>query len=177
MKTAKPVKPPAASARTGRVWRGHMTSETLRGRSSSNLVIATLQHLLRKMSRDGESPAAVAQRPSRCRWVIRFGELVTIEAHAPRCQLTRRPAGPYTASARSVRSAECRSSTSGRVAEWFKAAVLKTAVGESPPWVRIPPRPPCTCRECVVSSSWHCGREFGPARYTRPNNQGRSIPP
>jgi hypothetical protein len=30
----------------------------------------------------------------------------------------------------------------GRVAEWFKAAVLKTAVGGSPPWVRIPPRPP-----------------------------------
>ena len=31
---------------------------------------------------------------------------------------------------------------SGRVAEWFKAAVLKTAVGASPPWVRIPPLPP-----------------------------------
>src|SRR6185437_11401740 len=30
----------------------------------------------------------------------------------------------------------------GQVAEWFKAAVLKTAVGASPPWVRIPPRPP-----------------------------------
>ena len=30
----------------------------------------------------------------------------------------------------------------GRVAEWFKAAVLKTAVGASPPWVRIPPLPP-----------------------------------
>jgi TolB-like protein/DNA-binding SARP family transcriptional activator/Tfp pilus assembly protein PilF len=28
------------------------------------------------------------------------------------------------------------------VAEWFKAAVLKTAVGASPPWVRIPPSPP-----------------------------------
>jgi hypothetical protein len=28
------------------------------------------------------------------------------------------------------------------VAEWFKAAVLKTAVGASPPWVRIPPHPP-----------------------------------
>jgi hypothetical protein len=28
------------------------------------------------------------------------------------------------------------------VAEWFKAAVLKTAVGESLPWVRIPPLPP-----------------------------------
>src|SRR5436190_16733959 len=32
----------------------------------------------------------------------------------------------------------------GRVAEWFKAAVLKTAVGASSPWVRIPPRPPDT---------------------------------
>ena len=32
--------------------------------------------------------------------------------------------------------------TSGRVAEWFKAAVLKTAVGATPPWVRIPPLPP-----------------------------------
>ncbi len=31
---------------------------------------------------------------------------------------------------------------SGRVAEWFKAAVLKTAVGATPPWVRIPPLPP-----------------------------------
>jgi hypothetical protein len=28
------------------------------------------------------------------------------------------------------------------VAEWFKAAVLKTAVGSRPPWVRIPPHPP-----------------------------------
>ena len=30
---------------------------------------------------------------------------------------------------------------SGWVAEWSKAAVLKTAVGESPPGVRIPPHP------------------------------------
>ena len=29
----------------------------------------------------------------------------------------------------------------GWVAEWFKAPVLKTGVGESPPWVRIPPHP------------------------------------
>jgi hypothetical protein len=28
------------------------------------------------------------------------------------------------------------------VAEWFKAPVLKTGVGASPPWVRIPPHPP-----------------------------------
>ncbi len=32
----------------------------------------------------------------------------------------------------------------GRVAEWFKAAVLKTAVGATPPWVRIPPLPPAS---------------------------------
>ena len=31
---------------------------------------------------------------------------------------------------------------SGSVAEWFKAAVLKTAVGVSLPWVRIPLSPP-----------------------------------
>ena len=30
----------------------------------------------------------------------------------------------------------------GEVAERFKAAVLKTAVDVSPPWVRIPPSPP-----------------------------------
>ncbi len=30
----------------------------------------------------------------------------------------------------------------GGVAEWTNAAVLKTAVGASPPWVRIPPPPP-----------------------------------
>ena len=28
------------------------------------------------------------------------------------------------------------------MAEWFKAPVLKTGVGASPPWVRIPPHPP-----------------------------------
>ena len=32
----------------------------------------------------------------------------------------------------------------GRVAEWFKAAVLKTAVGATLPWVRIPPLPPAS---------------------------------
>ena len=30
----------------------------------------------------------------------------------------------------------------GRVAEWTIAAVLKTAVPETVPWVRIPPLPP-----------------------------------
>jgi hypothetical protein len=31
------------------------------------------------------------------------------------------------------------------MAEWFKAAVLKTAVGVSLPWVRIPLSPPYIC--------------------------------
>ena len=30
----------------------------------------------------------------------------------------------------------------GEVAERFNALVLKTSVGESPPWVQIPPSPP-----------------------------------
>ena len=32
----------------------------------------------------------------------------------------------------------------GGVAEWLNAPVLKTDVGESLPWVRIPPPPPPT---------------------------------
>jgi hypothetical protein len=33
------------------------------------------------------------------------------------------------------------------VAEWFKALVLKTSVGGTPPWVRIPPHPPLALKE------------------------------
>lgn len=33
-------------------------------------------------------------------------------------------------------------SSNGRVAEWFKAPVLKTGVPARVPWVRIPPLPP-----------------------------------
>jgi hypothetical protein len=38
--------------------------------------------------------------------------------------------------------AKCLSSNDGRVAEWFKAPVLKTGVPARVPWVRIPPLPP-----------------------------------
>jgi hypothetical protein len=48
---------------------------------------------------------------------------------------------------------------SGRVAEWFKAAVLKTAVGATPPWVRIPPRPPVR-----RSDEAHSGRKSEPSK-------------
>src|SRR6185503_15321958 len=39
---------------------------------------------------------------------------------------------------------------SGRVAEWFKAPVLKTGVPARVPWVRIPPLPPETIDIIVV---------------------------
>ena len=39
----------------------------------------------------------------------------------------------------------------GWVAEWFKALVLKTSVGGTPPWVRIPPLPPLIIEIAVFS--------------------------
>src|SRR5260370_37053278 len=38
--------------------------------------------------------------------------------------------------------AKSQNSKDGRVAEWFKAPVLKTGVPARVPWVRIPPLPP-----------------------------------
>lgn len=43
-------------------------------------------------------------------------------------------------------------SLSGRVAEWFKAPVLKTGVPARVPWVRIPPLPPKHQQNQLVSS-------------------------
>jgi hypothetical protein len=37
----------------------------------------------------------------------------------------------------------------GSVAEWFKALVLKTSVGGTLPWVRIPPLPPLSIENAV----------------------------
>ena len=37
----------------------------------------------------------------------------------------------------------------GGVAEWLNAPVLKTDVGESLPWVRIPPPPPYTLKSYI----------------------------
>lgn len=48
-----------------------------------------------------------------------------------------------------------RGRVSGKVAEWFKATVLKTVVGETLPWVRIPPFPP----HYALRAS--CGRPHG----------------
>lgn len=49
---------------------------------------------------------------------------------------------PSEARANDRRNARRKIAPHGQVAEWFKAAVLKTAVGASSPWVRIPPCPP-----------------------------------
>ena len=43
----------------------------------------------------------------------------------------------------------CEQCPRGRVAEWFKAAVLKTAMGASPSWVRIPPLPPAVASKLL----------------------------
>ncbi len=45
----------------------------------------------------------------------------------------------------------------GRVAEWFKAAVLKTVVRESVPWVRIRPLP--QNKKYLKRYFLFCGRE------------------
>ena len=44
------------------------------------------------------------------------------------------------------------------MAEWFKALVLKTSVGGTPPWVRIPPLPPLALAKAFSRSG--CGRIF-----------------
>src|SRR3569833_356282 len=68
---------------------------------------------------------------------------------------------PYAGASRSHReeletgsdfSARC-SGAHGEMAEWFKAAVLKTAVGASSPWVRIPLSPPIAAQTPPNSTS------------------------
>ena len=46
----------------------------------------------------------------------------------------------------------------GGVAEWLNAPVLKTDVGESLPWVRIPPPPPSTFIKTKYNNAL---REYG----------------
>ena len=45
--------------------------------------------------------------------------------------------------------------------EWFKVAVLKTAVRASVPWVRIPPHPPPQNRTANAGRSRFCARGGG----------------
>src|ERR1700761_4375361 len=42
----------------------------------------------------------------------------------------------------------------GRVAEWFKAPVLKTGVPARVPWVRIPPLPPVKPKRPSIFNIW-----------------------
>ena len=73
----------------------------------------------------------------------RYSATATPPARQPHCPLPKRPTlGTRTLRDETRSRRPVRRIGSGRVAEWFKAAVLKTAVGASPPWVRIPPLPP-----------------------------------
>ena len=56
------------------------------------------------------------------------------------------------------------------MAERFKAAVLKTAVGESLPWVRIPPLPPRAAANARVVGSPPMRKAPG-LSYIRPRRE------
>ena len=87
--------------------------------------------------------------------------------HRAPCTARRRLARPNV-------NRDRRAALNGEVAEWFKAAVLKTAVGASPPWVRIPPSPPPSksCNGGIAATplrSLACCR-FIPALYATDAN-------
>jgi hypothetical protein len=71
------------------------------------------------------------------RW---FVEPVTILSRSLGYRLARQPCSVCRGYAKRSQSAYI--SAAGWVAERFKAPVLKTGVGASSPWVRIPPHPP-----------------------------------
>ena len=61
----------------------------------------------------------------------------------------------------------------GSVAEWFKALVLKTSVGGTPPWVRIPPLPPVI--KCFPYISRHCVGLAIRGPHLGPHGAGASL--
>ncbi len=106
--------------------------------------------------------AAIAQSPLRrtlCaepyaqnrRWpMTRGGKVWICQPFVPTATITARwgisdEFTPFTSRAHPVKCiahSAGQPRASGSVAEWFKALVLKTSVGGSLPWVRIPPLPP-----------------------------------
>src|SRR5262245_65851139 len=60
----------------------------------------------------------------------------------------------------------------GRVAEWFKAPVLKTGRGATLSWVRIPPRPPTL----PFLSRCHRKRPEDPVIRIRGRSRGNAKP-
>jgi hypothetical protein len=65
----------------------------------------------------------------------------------------------------------------GSVAEWFKALVLKTSVGGTLPWVRIPPLPPVSASISVLGWSAACKSLKLCADFRSPDSlQWRLVP-
>ena len=56
----------------------------------------------------------------------------------------------------------------GGVAEWLNAPVLKTDVGESLPWVRIPPPPPYALILTIINI-WLLKMGYGASPILSPN--------
>src|SRR5581483_6179084 len=60
----------------------------------------------------------------------------------------------------------------GKVAEWFKAPVLKTGVPARVPWVRIPPLPPAYLKSLIFFLFFPAAPGLTPGR----KNRGRGAP-
>ena len=65
-------------------------------------------------------------------------------------------------------------SSVGGVAEWLNAPVLKTDVGESLPWVRIPPPPPYNLKNSNKNNSLIIWPFVWPHKW--PLNQRKKFP-
>ena len=89
--------------------------------------------------------------PLRKRWEgQRRCRPLTISGNRPEIASSFVGGQPFRIAARQVCGRGClrlEPKSQGSVAEWFKALVLKTSVGGTPPWVRIPPLPPNLVRK------------------------------
>jgi hypothetical protein len=106
-------------------------------------------------------------------WLAKWPEFSGFSvAHAticPKMQATPRRWSPPCPASAQVRvnhflfpGAAFRGVRLGEMAEWFKAPVLKTGVGATPPWVRIPLSPP------DLAALWLLPPPGGPAHATPP---------
>jgi hypothetical protein len=135
-----------------------------RARNSRNVLKFVLPKRLELCLPEAYRPAGTVVPQCSCETAVRRGTWVSRRGDNPRFdRIAEEPQFGYHIEGSSLPEP---GNGHGRVAEWFKAAVLKTAVGASPPWVRIPPLPPFS--RAIVSSrhrlirSWDRRRRLWP---------------